>query len=65
VEASILALPMFDPEWLSAAALVALIALFLWRSGAPPRQIVFVAGIAALGIAATALFWSEALKPFD
>jgi hypothetical protein len=56
---------MFDPEWISALAVVALIALFLWRSGAPPRQVALVAGIAALGIAATALFWSEVLKTFD
>ena len=56
---------MLDPEWLSAIALVALVALFVWRSGARPRQIVLVAGVAAVGIAATALFWSWALRGFD
>lgn len=53
---------MLDPEWLSA---VALVVLFAWRSGASPRQIALVAGIGALGIAATALFRGWALRWLD
>jgi hypothetical protein len=56
---------MLSAEWLSAIVVVALVALFAWRSGAPSRQIALIAGIVALGIAATALFWTWATRGFD
>jgi hypothetical protein len=48
---------MPDPEWISAAVLLALLALFLWWSGAAPRQIALVTAAVLLGIVATAAVW--------
>jgi hypothetical protein len=45
-------------EWLGAAVLLGALALFLWRSGAPPRQIALILTAAALGILATAAVWA-------
>jgi hypothetical protein len=48
---------MSEAEWISAAVLVVLVALFLWRTGAAPEQIALVTACLALGILGTAAVW--------
>jgi uncharacterized membrane protein YqjE len=44
-------------EWLSAGALLGLLALVLWRTGAAPRHVALILAVVALGIVATAAVW--------
>jgi hypothetical protein len=57
VSRAILADAVSDAERISAAVLLVLVALVLWRAGARPRQVALVTLVLLLGILATAAVW--------